>query len=204
MTGILATVETQTVELFTSLLAVLALGGGLVYALTARLAPVVPGNVVASLARDVTEEVHRLGLWLAWSIAAVATAGSLYFSEVADYVPCRLCWFQRICMYPLAGILFVAALRRERSVRWYALPLLLAGVAVSGYHYLIEWRPAWGESACGVGPSCTDVWFRRLGFMTLAGMALFGFLAIAFFLFVEPKRTADHDSYPTSTSSNPT
>ena len=39
-------------------------------------------------------------------------AGSLYFSEVANYVPCRLCWFQRIAMYPLAVILLIAASAR--------------------------------------------------------------------------------------------
>jgi disulfide bond formation protein DsbB len=188
-------VETQTVELFTSLLAVLALGGGLLYAVTARLAPVTPVSSVSTLARGVSVEVHRLGLWLAWSIAAVATAGSLYFSEVADYVPCRLCWFQRICMYPLAGILLVAAIRKESSVRWYALPLLLAGIGVSGYHYLIEWRPSLGENACGVGPSCTDIWFRSLGFMTLAGMALFGFLAIGLLLFIQPKGQVERASH---------
>ena len=180
-------VKTESIELFTSLLAVLALAGGLLYSVTARLIPVSPGSSIAALARTVSIEVHRLSLWLAWSIAAVATAGSLYFSEVADYVPCRLCWFQRICMYPLAGILLVAAIRRESSVRWYALPLLAAGIGVSGYHYLIEWRPSLGENACGVGPSCTDIWFRSLGFMTLAGMALFGFLAIVLLLFVRPK-----------------
>ncbi len=196
MRGILATVETQTMELFTALLAVIALGGALLYAMTSRFVPAVAGSSLAVLARSVSVEVHRLGLWLACSIALVATAGSLYFSEVAHYVPCRLCWFQRICMYPLAGILFVAAIRRERSVRWYALPLLMAGVAVSGYHYLIEWRPSLGENACGIGPSCTDIWFRRLGFMTLAGMALFGFLAIALLLFVEPKRMVDHEASP--------
>lgn len=185
-------VKTESVELFTSLLAILALGGSLLYAITARLIPATPGSSIAALGRAVSVEVHRLGLWLAWSIAAVATAGSLYFSEVADYVPCRLCWFQRICMYPLAGILLVAAIRKESSVRWYALPLLLVGVAVSGYHYLIEWRPSLGEDACGVGPSCTDVWFRSLGFMTLAGMALFGFLAIALLLFVQPKSSVEH------------
>ncbi|MGA0879160.1 MAG: disulfide bond formation protein B [Ilumatobacteraceae bacterium] len=177
--------DTPTVELFTSFLAIIALGGGALYAGVARFVPA--GQRWASMPRAVADEVHRLGLWLSWSVAAVATAGSLYFSEVADYVPCRLCWFQRICMYPLAGILLVAALRRDRSVRWYALPLLVAGVGVSAYHYLIEWRPSLGESACGVGPSCTDVWFRRLGFMTLAGMALSGFLAIVVLLFIQPK-----------------
>lgn len=176
-------------ELFTSLLAVIALAGGALYTGVAALAPSDSRSAWAAVPRAVVEEVHRLGLWLAWIVAAVATAGSLYFSEVADYVPCRLCWFQRICMYPLAGILLVAALRGERSVRWYALPLLVAGVGVSGYHYLIEWRPSLGEGVCGVGPSCTDIWFRRLGFMTLAGMALSGFLAIFALLFIRPKGT---------------
>lgn len=179
--------DTPTVELFTSLLAMIALGGGLLYVSAARLVPVGVASPWAAVPRAVADEVHRLGLWLAWSIAAVATAGSLYFSEVADYVPCRLCWFQRICMYPLAGILLVAAVRNDRSARWYALPLLLAGIGISAYHYLIEWRPAWGEGACGIGPSCTDVWFRRLGFMTLAGMALSGFLAMLALLFVRPR-----------------
>ncbi|MFM8380726.1 MAG: disulfide bond formation protein B, partial [Actinomycetota bacterium] len=186
-TGILESVDTPTVELFTSLLAIIALGGGLLYVLAARLVPAGVASPWAAVPRAVADELHRLGLWLAWSIAAVATAGSLYFSEVADYVPCRLCWFQRICMYPLAGILLVAAARNDRSVRWYALPLLLAGIGISAYHYLIEWRPAWGEGACGIGPSCTDVWFRRLGFMTLAGMALSGFLAMLALLFVRPR-----------------
>ncbi|MFM8382996.1 MAG: disulfide bond formation protein B, partial [Actinomycetota bacterium] len=90
--------DTPTVELFTSLLAIIALGGALLYVLAARLVPSGVASPWAAVPRAVADEVHRLGLWLAWSIAAVATAGSLYFSEVADYVPCRLCWFQRICM----------------------------------------------------------------------------------------------------------
>lgn len=186
--------STEAAELFTSLLAVIALGGALLYIGAARVIPVSSGSSLAVAVREVTDEVHKLALWLAWSVAAVATAGSLYFSEVADYVPCRLCWFQRICMYPLAGILLVAALRGDRSVRWYALPLLVAGVAVSTYHYVIEWRPAWGAGACGVGPSCTDVWFRRLGFMTLAGMALCGFLAMLALLFIQPRGSAEYSA----------
>lgn len=138
------------------------------------------------LASDIVSAVHSVSLWLAWVVAAAATAGSLYFSEVADFVPCRLCWFQRICMYPLAGILGVAAIRRDRSVRWYALPLVVAGSAVSIYHYVIEWKPSLGDGACSVGPSCTDVWFRSYGFVSLAFMALCGFLSIAALLFVTP------------------
>ncbi len=49
---------------------------------------------------------------------------------------------------------------------------------ISTYHYLVEWRPSLEGGACGVGPSCADIWFRELGFVTLAFMALCGFLAI--------------------------
>ena len=172
--------DVRTVELFTSLLALIALIGGLSYALVSG---------VVSPQASIVAEIRRLSLWLAWIVAAGATAGSLYFSEIADYVPCRLCWFQRICMFPLAGILLVAAIRKDRNVRWYALPLLIAGMCLSAYHYLIEWKPSFGEGACGIGPSCTDVWFRRMGFVTLSFMALSGFIAIAALLFVQPKKS---------------
>lgn len=170
--------DVTAVELFTSLLAVIALAGSVAYGLCAAFR-LDMGGIVGS--------VHRISLRLAASVAVVAMAGSLYFSEVADYVPCRLCWFQRICMFPLAGVLVVAAVRRDRGVRWYALPLVVVGMAVSSYHYLIEWRPSLGDGACSVGPSCTDVWFRRMGFVTLAFMALCGFIAIAILLFVRPR-----------------
>src|SRR3954469_25362869 len=52
-------------------------------------------------------------LWIAWAIALVATLGSLFFSEVSQFIPCRLCWFQRIGMYPLAVLLLMAAIRRD-------------------------------------------------------------------------------------------
>jgi disulfide bond formation protein DsbB len=172
--------DVRTVELFASLLALIALVGGVSYALS---------GLVISPNASIVAEIRRMSLWLAWFVAAGATAGSLYFSEIADYVPCRLCWFQRICMFPLAGILLVAAIRKDRNVRWYALPMLVAGICLSSYHYLIEWKPSLGEGACGIGPSCTDVWFRRMGFVTLSFMALSGFIAIAALLFVQPKKS---------------
>lgn len=173
--------DVQSMELFSSLLAIVA-AGGVIVVLTVR----VLGSRFGAV-RPVAEGLHGAALWLAWLVAAVATAGSLYFSEVADYVPCRLCWFQRICMYPLAGILLVAAIRRDRNVRWYALPLAVAGLGVSTYHYVIEWKPSLGDGACSVGPSCTDIWFRELGFVTLAFMAMAGFASVLALLFVTPK-----------------
>ena len=103
-------------------------------------------------------------------------------------MPCRLCWFQRIAMYPLSVILLVAAIRGDRGVRWYVGPLAAIGALVSTYHYLIEWRPSLEGGACGVGPSCADIWFRELGFVTLAFMALCGFLAILVLVVPRPRR----------------
>ena len=170
--SILAAVSTEAVQLFSALLAIVALAGALlllVGRLVARRSPAIA---------DLVATVDGAALWLAFLVAATATAGSLYFSEVADFVPCQLCWYQRIAMYPLAVVLLIAALRRDRAVRWYVGPIAAIGAVISTYHYLIEWRPSLEGGACGLGPSCADIWFRELGFATLAFMALSGFLAI--------------------------
>ena len=119
-----------------------------------------------------------LALPAAAAVAVTATAGSLWFSEVAGLRPCRLCWFQRTEMYPLAVLLVIAALRRDRSVAWYAVPLAAIGAAVSTYHYVLEWNPNLDSGSCDPLAPCTLVYFRRLGFMSLPFMALSGFLAI--------------------------
>ena len=165
--------DVDAFQLFFTLLAILALGGAVVVAR-------VPAarSAHAPVAAHVVAAVDDAALWIAFLVAGTATAGSLYFSEVANFVPCQLCWYQRIAMYPLAVILLVAAIRHDRSVRWYAGPLAAGGAVISTYHYLIEWRPSLEGGACGIGPSCADIWFRELGFVTLAFMALCGFLAI--------------------------
>jgi disulfide bond formation protein DsbB len=174
-------VDVEAAQLFFSLLALLA-GGGALVVLVARLSGRRDGPL-----GQLVELADDAGLWIAAAVALTATLGSLYFSEVADYVPCRLCWFQRIAMYPLAVILVIAAARRDRAVRWYAGPLAAVGALVSTYHYFLEWRPSGQGGACGVGPSCADIWFRELGFVTLAFMALCGFIAILIFVLPTPR-----------------
>lgn len=163
-------VNTDAMELFFALLALVALAGGLGM-IVLRVAPWAAG-------RDVVVQVGAYRTWLAWLVAATATAGSLYFSEVAHYPPCRLCWFQRICMYPMAAILLVGALRRDRAIAWYAVPLAAVGIVISAYHYLIEWYPSLEATSCDPLAPCTIVWVRRFGFVSLPFMAGCGFLAI--------------------------
>jgi disulfide bond formation protein DsbB len=176
-------VDVQAVELFTSLLSLVALGGAVLLIIARLLAPRV------QIAADAVRAVSSVALPLAWLVAAGATLGSLYFSEVANYTPCRLCWYQRIAMYPLAVILLVAMLRRDRAVKWYAVPVAGIGAAISAYHYLIEWKPSFDSGSCDVTVPCTIPWFRELGFVTLAFMAFAGFVAIITLLTVRYEET---------------
>jgi disulfide bond formation protein DsbB len=112
-------------------------------------------------------------------VAGGSMLGSLYFSEVADYIPCRLCWFQRIAMYPIAVVALVAVLRRDRNARWYTVPMAGVGICISTWHYLLEWNPTWEGESCGLfGPACSVPWFRTFDFVSLALMALCAFAFI--------------------------
>ena len=124
----------------------------------------------------------------AWVVALLASAGSLYFSEVAQFQPCQLCWYQRIAMYPLVVILGLAAWRRDTGIRVYAVPLAAIGAAISTYHYLLEWFPSLDTGVCTVGVPCTAVWFREFGFISQPFLALVAFLLVIALLLV-PHRT---------------
>jgi disulfide bond formation protein DsbB len=153
--------------------------------------------IVLALGALVSHRMRRLGAAavaavgpsarvLAWLVATVATLGSLYYSEIANFVPCRLCWYQRICMYPLAVILLVGLLLRDRRVRWYAMPFVVVGAPVSLYHWLVERVDFFAKgSSCSVEAPCTVPWFEELGYVTLAFMALSAFLLIGTLLLVD-------------------
>ena len=114
---------------------------------------------------------------LAFSVAAVSTAGSLWFSEVGGFVPCELCWYQRILMYPLVVVLGVAAWRGDHLLRWRVLPFSLLGMAMSAYHVQLQWFPDQGSS-CDVAAPCTQQWVDRFGFLSIPMMAFCGFVAV--------------------------
>ncbi len=122
---------------------------------------------------------------LALVVAVVTTLGSLYYSEIAGYLPCELCWYQRICMYPLAAILAVGVLRKDRAVLWYAAPFVVVGAPLALYHYLVERVPALAESSsCSVFVPCSVPYFEELGYVTLAFMDMSAFLLIGALLWL--------------------
>ncbi len=124
--------------------------------------------------------INRALPYLAWVIALVSTVGSLFFSEVMGLPPCVLCWYQRIAIYPLVLVLGAGIVMRDGRMKYYALPLCLAGLAVSAYHNLLYYGviPE-GITPCEQGVPCTERQIEWLGFITIPLMGLAAFLGLA-------------------------
>ncbi len=174
--------DTSTVTLFFALLAISAQ-----VAVGTTLVVVIGGRFSTPLRRwreRLVAEVGPQALGLAAGVAAVATAGSLYLSEVAGFPPCRLCWYQRGAMYPLVPVLGVAALTRFHRTRPVAAAVALVGAGISGYHILVERYPTLESTSCDPANPCSIVWVREFGYLTIPTMALSAFGLILALLFV--------------------
>ncbi|MFB5678241.1 disulfide oxidoreductase [Paenibacillus terreus] len=123
-----------------------------------------------------------LMLFFAWIVACVATLGSLFLSEYLGYEPCKLCWFQRILMYPLTVLLGIAYFRGDSGIRVYILPLSVIGGLISAYHVTIQ-RIAAARAAAAPSTSCGRVscetdYLNWFGFITIPMLALVAFILI--------------------------
>jgi len=145
----------------------------------------------AARLRGAAESLRPSAIGFAWVAAAVATAGSLYYSEVAHFTPCRLCWYQRIAMYPMTLLLGVAWIKRDASIRRFALPLAIAGALLSIYHYQLERFPAQSTVSCDLEAPCTLVWIWKFHYISIPFMALSAFALIAVLMLTLPRRDPD-------------
>mgnify|MGYP000408644100 CR=1 FL=1 len=125
-------------------------------------------------------------LFLCWLIAASATLGSLFFSEVMGLEPCVLCWYQRIFMYPLVVILLPGLFPLDTGVVRYALPLVVIGWGFAVYHYLVYsgYIPESLQPCSDDGVSCSEINLEMFGFMTIPMMSIIAFSAIIALLMV--------------------
>ena len=121
--------------------------------------------------------VAQFGLAIAALVAVGATSGSLYFSEIANFNPCEMCWVQRIFMYPMALILPIAVIRRDRHVIPYAMVLTVVGLGVSIYHTQLQLFPDQSTS-CDLLNPCSSKWIEAFGFATIPMMAGLSFVLI--------------------------
>jgi disulfide bond formation protein DsbB len=166
---------TETLQLFFSLLAVLC----------QVFVVVVVGLKLSSFSQKLRpawtatrDFIAPYAVLMAFLVATVTTLGSLYMSEIAGYLPCKLCWVQRGFIYP--QVLLTALLWSRPALRWLrslSIFVALTGAIVSIYHYLIEWNVV-GESSCDPNNPCSAIWFRELGYITLPLMALTAALTI--------------------------
>lgn len=167
--------SSDSIFFFSTLVALLSIVS-LVAAIGLTVFRLVRGAEAASILGD-------KGVWIAWIVALVSTVGSLVYSEIIHFEPCRLCWFQRIAMYPLAIVLLVGAIRREWQVKYYGLPLALIGLGISIYHYIIQTFPALeGGGGCDPSNPCSAKYVDIFGFVSIPFMAGSGFILIAVLL----------------------
>jgi disulfide bond formation protein DsbB len=124
-----------------------------------------------------TDFLAVYGPQLAFGPAIAALLGSLYFSEIAGFIPCELCWYQRILMYPISAILLVGIFNEDWLLPRYVLPLSITGIAVSTYHYLLQ-NNLFGTTVCSSGVSCAIRYINVFGFITIPFLALSAFLMI--------------------------
>lgn len=125
--------------------------------------------------------IAKHGLVLMLIVALIATLGSLYFSEISGWAPCKYCWIQRIFMYPQVILLSIALWKKDRNVAHYILALSLIGAAYASYHYYIQMydiiasqtNPATPCDASG--ESCVKTPFAEFGYITIPMMALTAF-----------------------------
>jgi disulfide bond formation protein DsbB len=101
--------------------------------------------------------------------------GSLYLSEVAGFIPCVLCWYQRIAMYPLVVLLGIAAVRGDLAIRRYAVAIAGIGSALSIWHIAVQRLPGVPSGSCSLTAPCDLIYIERFGFITIPVMALAGF-----------------------------
>ena len=134
--------------------------------------------VFAPVRSFVREHAALFGLM----VSAGATLGSLALSEVFDQVPCELCWYQRIFMYPLPILIRVALVRRSRDVGVGVIVLAVIGSLVSAYHLVVQWVP--GAGSCDLDNPCSSRILDFLGFVSTPAMALTAFIATALSLYL--------------------
>ncbi|MDQ3014708.1 MAG: disulfide bond formation protein B [bacterium] len=135
-------------------------------------------GVKALWVNTVASFVSKHALTLMFLVAFVGTAGSLFYSNVAGFIPCKFCWYARLLLFPQVVIFAIAWYRSwmhkvtNHEVILYGGVLSLIGSAVTFYHYYGQrFSPGWLASCEAAGISCSKLYFVHYGYITLPFMA---------------------------------
>jgi len=119
-------------------------------------------------------------IFLGFIVALIATAGSLFYSDVMGYVPCKLCWYQRIFMYPQTLLFLISMKIKNKVVVINSIVLSVIGGLIAGYHYLMQ-RGVVSEGGCdvvGFSVKCSEFFSLSYGFITIPLMAFVAFVIL--------------------------
>jgi disulfide bond formation protein DsbB len=130
------------------------------------------------------DTIRRRYREIGFVLALVATGGSLYLSQIVGWTPCKLCWLQRIFMYPLVLLFGTSLVLERRDVREYTLPLVMVGGMVAIYHYLVQRVSSISSGCSGVAFSCSMEYTVYFGYVTIPMMALTAFAGIGVVLWL--------------------
>jgi disulfide bond formation protein DsbB len=116
-------------------------------------------------------------------IALIATFGSLLFSESYQLDACVLCWYQRICIYPIGLISTLAIIFKDKFIDKYILGLSVPGLFIAGYQYMLQMSTKAGDSAvltaaCAPNNPCSEIQFELFGFITIPLLSFIAFTSI--------------------------
>lgn len=128
----------------------------------------------------IAQNIKKYSLHISFFISLTATLGSLFYSEIAGFAPCKLCWFQRVFMYPLPMLFGLALYKKDKNITDYGIGLSLIGSVIAAYHYALQINPNPFASCSTIGfsASCSDRFVTHFGYITIPMMSLTAFLLI--------------------------
>ena len=124
-------------------------------------------------------------IYICWFVALISTLGSLFFSEVMEFPPCVMCWYQRIAMYPLVFIFLVGSFQKAMATWVFSVPLVLSGWFIAIYHNLLHYEiiPE-SASPCLEGVSCSTIYINWFGFITIPILSFTAFTILGVLLLI--------------------
>ena len=130
--------------------------------------------------KNLISYIRNYALYIGFIQAWIAVLGSLYFSEIKHWTPCVLCWYQRIFMFPIAIILAVAIIRKDKNVAYYVLPLSILGALVGFYQYLLQMTALKQINliSCSSLEPCSAIQVIYIGFITIPFLSMSAFIII--------------------------
>ncbi len=125
-------------------------------------------------------------------VALGALVGSIYYSDGAGFVPCTLCWYERILLYPQFVIAWLALRKREREVGALDSILVLSvlGAIVAAYHQYLQLGGVSVLPCAAHGVSCAERFVFEFGYITIPMMALSAFLLNIVFILARKRSSA--------------